>query len=139
MTEIKVRRRPAFFKRQLLVDKKVQLSILAYAMAVSIAALLFVAAFVAVLVSMPESSSTSYLLVLFMMLLVSMVAFTFLGIYITNKTAGPIYRLRKSMQLIAEGGTVEKVSFRKGDHFFDLAAEYNRVLDRLLKAETKFN
>jgi hypothetical protein len=137
-----VRRRPLLFQRRLIVDKKMQLAIISYSMIVALITIFFMAAFITVLqtVSVDAASGGSqlrYFGYLGAMWLVAMLVLTFLGIYVTNKAAGPVYRLRKNMQTIAEGGPVENVGFRKDDFFLDLAEDYNRVLERLRKAESR--
>ncbi len=141
MTE--VRKRPSLFKRQLLVDKKMQFAIIVYSMLVALITILFMAVFILILQNVnihfdgSGSGSAANFLVLFGLWAGAMSVLTFLGVFVTNKTAGPIYRLRKNMQQVADGGEVENVVFRKGDHFLDIADDYNRVLDRLRKAEGK--
>jgi nitrogen fixation/metabolism regulation signal transduction histidine kinase len=138
-----VRNRPSLFKRQLLVDKKMQFAIIVYSMLVALTTILFMAAFILILQNAATNldgspqSQIRYFLLLFGLWLGAMVILTFLGVYVTNKTAGPIYRLRKNMQQVAAGGAIENVVFRKDDHFLDVADDYNQVLERLRKAEGK--
>jgi signal transduction histidine kinase len=137
-----VRRRPLLFQRRLLVDKKMQLAIISYSMIVALITIFFMGVFITILqtVSVDATSGGSqlrYFSYLAAMWLIAMLVLTFLGIYVTNKAAGPVYRLRKNMQSIAAGGAVENVAFRKDDFFLDLAEDYNRVLERLRKAETR--
>lgn len=139
MAESRVRRRPFILRRQLVVDKKMQFAVLAYTTFVSVVTVFFVGAFVLVLMSSGPVAFDNFqsIALLASMWLFSTVLLTFLGVYVTNKIAGPVYRLRKSMQAIASGGAIENVGFRKGDYFFELADEYNSVLERLRKAEAK--
>lgn len=45
----------------------------------------------------------------------------------SNRIAGPLYRLRRSLRALAAGEYVEPVAFREGDFWHDMAAEFNAV------------
>ena len=45
----------------------------------------------------------------------------------TNRVAGPLYRLRRSLRAMAAGEHVEPVEFRKGDFWQEVAEEFNAV------------
>ena len=47
------------------------------------------------------------------------------------KFAGPIYRLRKSLQEVASGETGKPLRFRDGDFWADLAGDFNLIRQRL--------
>lgn len=48
---------------------------------------------------------------------------------ITNRFAGPLYRLRRSMRALAAGEHVQPVAFRDGDFWHDMADEFNALAD----------
>ncbi|QDU40149.1 hypothetical protein Mal4_45040 [Maioricimonas rarisocia] len=50
---------------------------------------------------------------------------------LTNRFAGPMVRLRRSMRDLADGCDVSPIRFRDGDFWHDLAADFNRVVDRV--------
>ena len=50
---------------------------------------------------------------------------------VTNRFAGPIFRLRRSMRELADGEHVEPVHLRKGDYWQDVADQFNRVIQRV--------
>ena len=50
---------------------------------------------------------------------------------LTNRFAGPIYRLRREMDRLANGEKVKPVHFRDGDYWQDLADSFNKVVERL--------
>lgn len=54
---------------------------------------------------------------------------------LSNKFAGPIQRLRRAMEAVAEGSHVKPIGFRKGDFLQDLATDFNLVLARYQKAQ----
>lgn len=49
----------------------------------------------------------------------------------TNRFAGPIYRLQRGMNDVAEGKFVAPMVFRDGDSWQDLADSFNRIVARL--------
>lgn len=48
----------------------------------------------------------------------------------SNRFSGPAYRLTVSLRDLADGKPVRPVKFRDGDHWMELADEFNRVLER---------
>ena len=50
---------------------------------------------------------------------------------ITNKFAGPVSRLRRAMDTLAEGNEVDHLEFRKSDFWSDVAEAFNRIVDRV--------
>jgi methyl-accepting chemotaxis protein len=51
------------------------------------------------------------------------------SIFVTHKIAGPLYRLKKSVSLIAQGNLDVKVKLRKRDDLKDLAEHVNMLVD----------
>jgi len=49
----------------------------------------------------------------------------------SNRFAGPLYRLRRSMRALAAGEYVAPIQSRKKDFLHDLAEEFNAVADRV--------
>jgi hypothetical protein len=49
---------------------------------------------------------------------------------LTNRFAGPIYRLRNAIRAIVRGEKVPPVKFRKGDFWHDLADDFNAMLEK---------
>ena len=60
------------------------------------------------------------------------------SIKLSNRFAGPIFNLRRTMQRIAAGERPRKLQFRKHDFWQDLAEDYNSMLSKLgaLEEET---
>lgn len=50
------------------------------------------------------------------------------AIKLSNRFAGPIFNLRRSIRSVAAGEKAQKVSFRKSDFWHDLADDYNKML-----------
>jgi len=53
------------------------------------------------------------------------------GLYLSNRVAGPIYRLKKYLVDYASGRVTSKLTFRKKDYFLELAAHVNDCLDKV--------
>ncbi len=51
-------------------------------------------------------------------------------VQISNRFAGPILRLRRVMRDIAAGKPPERIEFRKGDFWFGMAEDFNRLVDQ---------
>lgn len=57
---------------------------------------------------------------------------------LTNRFAGPIYRLRAEMRELARGGEIKRLRFRDGDLLPELAEEFNAMLARF-ESELRLN
>lgn len=62
-------------------------------------------------------------------------AFVWDSIKVSNRFAGPVYRLRTSLDQLAKGEPVPPIKFREGDFWIDLADKFNQVRSRLIEAE----
>jgi hypothetical protein len=49
---------------------------------------------------------------------------------LSNRFAGPIMRLQRSMRSLAEGAPVGKLAFRPGDFWLDLADDFNLLVEQ---------
>jgi len=56
---------------------------------------------------------------------------------LSNRFAGPMLRLRRSMGELAQGRPVEPISFRDGDFWQDFAKEFNSVLARVNRLQAQ--
>ena len=52
-------------------------------------------------------------------------------IRVSNRFAGPMFRLRRSMRAFARGEHVEPIHFRKGDFWREFAEEFNAMVSRV--------
>jgi hypothetical protein len=52
-------------------------------------------------------------------------------IRVSNRFAGPLMRLRRSMRALARGEHVEPIKFRRGDFWREFAEEFNAVVARV--------
>jgi sensor histidine kinase YesM len=55
---------------------------------------------------------------------------TILGILLSHRAAGPLYRLSKQFESIKNGADPEPIQFRKKDFFQGLANNYNETLKK---------
>ena len=55
----------------------------------------------------------------------------FLGIYLSHKIAGPIYRIEKSLASMTQGDISFKIRLRRGDEMVSLADSINRLTESL--------
>ncbi|MEO5666452.1 MAG: hypothetical protein ABIR96_00185 [Bdellovibrionota bacterium] len=52
------------------------------------------------------------------------------GLWVSNRIAGPIYRIGTCLAQMTEGQKASKISFRKSDFFGDIVTVVNKVVDR---------
>jgi hypothetical protein len=74
---------------------------------------------------------------IFAMLMLPVALFDLLRL--SNKMAGPIYRLRNELRKLAMGEPARPIELRSGDFGTDLAQEFNAVLRRVNELEAKLN
>ena len=53
----------------------------------------------------------------------------------SNRFAGPLLRLRKSLQMLADGEDVSELHFRPNDYLKDLSSHFNAINSRLKQLE----
>ncbi|MEW6686029.1 MAG: HAMP domain-containing protein [Candidatus Edwardsbacteria bacterium] len=66
------------------------------------------------------------------------IVFVFLAIlviFISHRIAGPIYRLKQSMEKVGEGDFSVRLKFRKTDEIQDVADSFNKMVERLEEKE----
>ena len=56
-------------------------------------------------------------------------------IKLSHRFAGPIFSLRREMREVADGKPPQKLQFRQGDFWHDLADDYNAMIARLAPEE----
>jgi hypothetical protein len=50
---------------------------------------------------------------------------------LTNRFAGPVFRLRREMRKLAEGQKVYPLKFRDGDYWTDITLAFNAIVQRM--------
>ncbi len=53
----------------------------------------------------------------------------------SNRFAGPMYRLHRTIQSLKNGETFRPIRLRKGDFWEDLAADFNAMVERLAQQD----
>ncbi len=56
---------------------------------------------------------------------------TIVGLVVTHKFAGPLYRLRGVIQEALQGGEIREITLRRGDELQDLVEDFNKLLREL--------
>lgn len=67
----------------------------------------------------------------FLILIALIPVFVRNSIKLSNRFAGPIYRMRKTIRIIAEGKPAPRLKFRDDDYWQELAEEFNTMVQRL--------
>jgi len=65
--------------------------------------------------------------------LLTLIGLLIIGIVYTHKIAGPLYRLKKWIEIIAKGEFTEKISFRKKDAIHTVGDAFNYMIDNIGK------
>jgi hypothetical protein len=152
-TAVTTEKRPHYFRRRYFIDGTIQKPIILYfvgliALTFTLFAVLFLKGFNDYLDTLKrELSESAYsnLEVQFMegrdlaisifsyCLVISMgVAFA-CGVFLSHRVAGPIYRLRKTLQKITADRKPHPVEFRKKDYTSGLATDFNEAMKVLEK------
>jgi len=66
----------------------------------------------------------------FVVFLALLPVFVYDTVKFSNKFTGPVYRLQKTMQSLAEGEITNQIKFRKNDFWHDLAEDFNNLLEK---------
>ena len=77
------------------------------------------------------------MLILFQVIFVILVFI--ICIFQSHKIAGPLHRLRQYLARVREGQVREKITFRKGDNFQELAEELNMTIDAINRNQSEGN
>ena len=54
-----------------------------------------------------------------------------ISIFQSHKIAGPMYKLRKFLKMVADGKPTGRLFFRKGDNFPEVAEDFNAAFGKL--------
>lgn len=80
------------------------------------------------------------LILLVIMQVVFLIVTFLISIFLSHRIAGPIYKLGLFFQSARSGGAealAKKLSFRKNDHFQEIAAQYNEVMGSIAAREQR--
>jgi ABC-type transport system involved in multi-copper enzyme maturation permease subunit len=128
-----VKTKPTWRRRQLVVNPPVQYVFIYYSL--YIGAIFFTAgsaitAMVFKYVIAGQFSAVIFGLMVVLLLLLLGMSIVF-GLNLSNRIAGPIFRLLRELQKINNVAEMNEISLRKHDYFQDVAKAYNDVLKQL--------
>lgn len=139
---MKLSSQPAFVRRQLLNDEKVQGSLLKHAAFYGMMCVLYFVVnliFTKALSNQQVGFATAIIDCLTesiywapgLLLMVPLVAYDMLKQ--SNRFAGPVFRLRREMQLLSRGESNQPLTFRDDDYWAEMADEFNVIREELLE------
>lgn len=67
---------------------------------------------------------------IFVVFLTLLPVFIYDTVKFSNKFTGPVYRLQKTIQSLADGDVANQIKFRKKDFWHDLADDFNELLEK---------
>jgi nitrogen fixation/metabolism regulation signal transduction histidine kinase len=53
----------------------------------------------------------------------------------SNRFVGPLFRLSRAMDRLADGDRVHNIEFRQGDFWFSIAQSFNRLNERMIRLD----
>jgi signal transduction histidine kinase len=62
-----------------------------------------------------------------------------LGLFISHRIAGPLYKVRRCFEEFSRGGFDRKLYFRKRDYFPELASDFNKMVASFREREIREN
>jgi nitrogen fixation/metabolism regulation signal transduction histidine kinase len=118
--------------RKLVVNPRLQIGIMAYTIAF-ITLVDSINLYCQTFLINNEVSSGMRVLMTSGVIFVTFVSAIVFGMILTNRIAGPIYRLRRHMSEVADGQHTLPINFRKNDYFSEIIPEYNKIIEKLPK------
>lgn len=71
-------------------------------------------------------------------MLLLVVIFALVGILISHRIAGPLYRIEKILKEASEGNIQQRIRLRKNDQLHELASIINQLLNNFVKSIVRF-
>lgn len=141
---------PGFFRRQYLVEPKFQMSFMGFSLIVAV--MVSSIFYVGYHFTFGTFSQTREVLgannpdigmlldqqillmdrLFWMALASSFLGIMILGLQMSNRVAGPIFRLRKHLSEYSQSGQFRPIEFRKNDFFKELADDMNKAFQKKL-------
>lgn len=140
--QTKENRKPVWYKRKFLNNYNIQSVFIIYAVSMGFLflslGLVLSSSFERVITIQISGSGAlgriDYLLIGLLTLLIFFIGY--MGVIISNRFVGPIFRLARQMEEFGENGNLDEVQFRKTDNFKEVAVAYNKMVTRLKELET---
>lgn len=82
-----------------------------------------------------QSTLNFSILAVVVLLTITAILLTFIGVRFSHHVAGPLYKLEDAIDRLAKGEKVERIHFRKTDALGDFAEKFNTVIERLNQAK----
>jgi hypothetical protein len=136
-------RRPNWKNRQIIVNSKVQSVFIGYGIAMGFLflslGLVLSTYFERILMIQANvgESLTGLDIIIFAVIVVLILFVIFLGMIVSNRVVGPIFKLVLEMELLDKTGELNDLHFRKNDYFQDVAVSYNKIIGRIRELESK--
>jgi hypothetical protein len=123
--------RPNIFKRRYVVNRGLQLSIVSYSILLGLWVSLANFFFIYLVVATGFNVSAGLAIAAALLMVAVFTGTVLIGMVLTNRIAGPMFRLKRHMQDVVDGGQVEEIKLRRNDYFTDVVDVYNAVLIKL--------
>jgi nitrogen fixation/metabolism regulation signal transduction histidine kinase len=126
-------KKPPFYKKKWFVGTKIQKDLIIYIFSMCLLTQLFF-----VTDNMAKNNLNNEPLAQYLVYIIQAVYVGYLlyGFWLTNRIAGPLFRLERHMDEVAKGNIDSEISFRKNDYGYELAEAFNTVVkQRVNKSE----
>ena len=114
-----------FYKKKWFVGTRVQRDLIIYVICMCLLSQLLVMSHNLVEDNLINRAYAPYLILLIQITYFGFIAYGFL---LTNRIAGPLFRLKTHMDEMAEGKTDSEIHFRKNDYGSELAESFNALV-----------
>lgn len=115
-----------FFRKQYIVDRKFQWAIIGFTLVVSLLTTVF-----HLLLRRMESVTALPLFASLTFFALFELGILILAVLISNRIAGPLFRMSRHLREAARGKPLSKIYFRAGDYFSDLNKSFNQYVESL--------
>jgi len=121
--------RVPFHKMKWYVGTKIQKDLILYTICISLLSQAVVASHIFMDNNFITAPYAHYITVI---LQIAFFAFIIYGFWLSNRIAGPLFRLKRHLDEVAEGKTDPEIQFRKNDYCSELAESFNAVARKRL-------
>ena len=116
-----------FYKMKWFVGSKIQRDLISYILGMCV-----ISQLVIISQNMADDALAGESYLPYMATLVKIVLYGYIvfGLWLSNRIAGPLLRLERHMQEVAEGKADSELKFRKKDYGADIADAFNKVVEK---------
>jgi methyl-accepting chemotaxis protein len=119
-----------FYKKKWFTPSRIQRDLIIYVICISILSQLVVTSHIMAVEGVVGGKFASYAAFLIKILFVAVLIY---GLLLTNRIAGPLFRLKQHMDEVAEGKVEAEIRFRKNDYGLEIAEAFNAVVKKRFK------